>query len=337
MIRIAIDAMGGDHAPEEIIKGAQLSAKEGQELIFVGDEEQLIPLLKNYNFHRTQANIVHAEEVIGGDEPPVQAVRKKPGATLPTAVRLIKEGKADAVLSAGNTGAFMAAAVLYLKCIEGIHRPAISPALPTQDPDRMVVLLDVGANMDAEAVHLLQYGIMGSLYAEKRFHIKSPKIGLLNVGDEAGKGSKVVQDAFKLLLDSKVHFVGNVESREIFANKADVVICDGFVGNAVLKAGEGLVEAIFTMMKKEFTSGVREKAGAALLQPAFSNLKRRLDYSEYGGAPLLGINGVCIKSHGSSNAQAISNGIKVAANLVEEKLLKEIREQIQRQEDENND
>ncbi len=326
MIRIAIDAMGGDHAPAEIIRGAYLAQSPKWQYILVGQEDAIASQLKQYNFRSGSVEIVSAGDVIGSDEAPVQALRRKKDASLPRAVDLVRRKEADAVLCAGNTGAFMAAAVLALRTIPGIARPALCPALPTVVPGRMVILLDVGANMDAEPEHLQQYGIMGSLYAQKLLGLTAPKVALLNVGSEAGKGSRKVQEAFMLLQRSGIHFVGNIEARDIFTAAADVVVCDGFVGNAVLKSGEGLASAMFTMMRDEFSAGWRSRLGVMLLRPALRKVRRRLDYTEYGGAPLLGVNGICIKSHGSSDAQAISNGIRTAATLVQGRLLEDIQE-----------
>jgi len=328
MIRIAIDAMGGDQAPDEIIKGAYLAQSSDWGYSLVGAKDQISDLLKKYRFDISPVSVIETDEVIGSDEVPIQSLRRKKKASLPVAVRLVQQGDADAVLTAGNTGAFMAAAVLFLKTIPGIHRPALSPALPTVCKGKMVVLLDVGANMDAESSHLQQYGVMGSLYAQKVLGIVKPKVSLLNVGSESGKGSKVVQEAFELLEKSEIHFVGNIEARDLFSGIADVVVCDGFVGNALLKSGEGLAEAVFSMMKQEFTTGLREKLGVALLRPALRKVRNRLDYTEYGGAPLLGVNGICIKTHGSSDAVAISNGIRIAGTLVRERLLEDIQEQM---------
>jgi phosphate acyltransferase len=326
MIRIAIDAMGGDHAPAEIVRGAYLAQSPEWEYILVGREDAIQSQLKQFRFTESSVAIVAAEEVIGSDEAPIQSLRRKKNASLPVAVDLVRKGEADAVLCAGNTGAFMASAVLALRTIPGIDRPALSPALPTVEKDRMVILLDVGANMDAEASHLQQYGIMGSLYAEKLLGITQPRVGLLNVGSESGKGSKIVQEAFTLLQNSGIHFAGNIEARDLFSATVDVVVCDGFVGNALLKSGEGLASAMFSMMRDEFSAGWREKLGVMLLRPALRKVRKRLDYTEYGGAPLLGVNGICIKSHGSSDAVAISNGIRTAGTLVRGRLLQDIQE-----------
>ncbi len=328
MMRIAIDAMGGDHAPDEIIRGAFLAESREWEYLLVGQEELIRQQLQKYPFRLSPVRVIPADDVIHSDEAPVQALRRKKNASLPTAVRLVQTHEADAVLSAGNTGAFMAASVLFLRTVPGIDRPALSPALPTAMKGKMVILLDVGANMDAEPEHLQQYGIMGSLYAEKRLGVAAPKVGLLNVGSESGKGSKVVQAAYSLLQNSGIHFVGNVEARDLFSGSCDVIVCDGFVGNALLKSGEGLAETVFTMMREEFNQSFREKAGVVLLRPALQRIKKRIDYSEYGGAPLLGINGICIKSHGSSDAVAISNGIRTAGTLIKERLLEEIHEKM---------
>jgi phosphate acyltransferase len=326
VIRIAIDAMGGDHAPAEIIRGAYLAQSSEWQYILVGQEDVIASQLKQYPFRDSSVAIVPTAEVIGSDEAPVQALRRKKNASLPQAVELLRRNEADAVLCAGNTGAFMAAAVLALRTIPGISRPALCPALPTLMPERMVLLLDVGANMDAEPEHLQQYGVMGSLYAQKLLGLDTPRVALLNVGSEAGKGTRVVQEAFSLLQKSGIHFIGNIEARDLFSGTTDVVVCDGFVGNALLKSGEGLAGAMFSMMRDEFSADWRARLGVMLLRPALRKVRKRLDYTEYGGAPLLGVNGICIKSHGSSDAQAISNGIRTAAKLVQSRLLEDIQE-----------
>lgn len=335
MIRIAVDCMGGDNAPAEIVKGAVLAAADpGVECCLVGDPAALETALAKLKPAGERLSIIPATEVIGPAEAPVAAVRKKKDASLIVAINMVKDKRADAVLSAGNTGAFMAAALFILKRLPGVDRPALSPALPTRRPGKMVVLLDVGANVTATPDNLLQYGIMGSLYAEKILGVRPPRVGLLNVGTEDTKGNNLYQEAFARLQNSRLDFAGNVEARDIFSGEADVVICDGFTGNAVLKASEGLAEAIFGIMREEFAADWRAKIGAALLLPVLRKVRRRLDYTEYGGAPLLGVGGICIKSHGNSGAKAICNGIRVARQFVENNILTEIEKNISGQEGE---
>lgn len=335
MIRIAVDCMGGDNAPTEIIKGAVMAAADpAVECLLVGDQAAIEAELSRQPTAGRRLAVVPAAEAIGPAEAPVAAVRKKRDASLVVAVNLLRDRRAEAVLSAGNTGAFMTAALFTLKRLPGVDRPAFSPALPTRWADRTMVLLDVGANLNAAPVNLLQYGIMGSLYAERILGIRSPGVGLLNVGAEDTKGSNLYQEAFSRLKESNLRFVGNVEARDIFSGEADVVVCDGFTGNAVLKASEGLSEAIFAIMREEFVGGVRAKIGAALLYPVFKKIRNRLDYTEYGGAPLLGVDGICIKSHGNANAKVIRNGIRVAQQFVENNILAEIEKNISGQEGE---
>jgi glycerol-3-phosphate acyltransferase PlsX len=330
MTRIAVDAMGGDRGPETVVAGAALAAKPGVEFTFVGDERVLSPIVSRYDFPK--AAIIHAPTVIGDDESPVMAIRRKKDSSLVQAVNLVASGEAEVVLSAGNTGAFMAASYMLIRTINGIERPALAPALPSRKAGELFVLLDAGANMDADATDLSHYGMMGSLYAERMLNLKHPRVALLNVGKEPNKGGKVVQEAYAMLKDTQQNFVGNIEARDIFSGLADVVICDGFVGNAVLKACEGLAETMFAMIKDTLGSGIKNKLGAALVKSDFKKLRKRLDYTEYGGAPLLGINGICVKSHGNSDINAIKSGIQIAINLADSHLVDAIENNLKARE-----
>ncbi|HHW98014.1 MAG TPA: phosphate acyltransferase PlsX [Firmicutes bacterium] len=319
MLRIAIDAMGGDHAPDEIVVGtiSALQANEQLSVLLVGPTERLEELLAPVDARiRQRITIVHASEVITNDEAPAMAVRRKKDASIVVATRLLKEGEADGLLTAGSTGAFMAAGLLILGRLPGVQRPALAPILPTVDGNG-VVLLDVGANMDATPDHLLQYAIMGSIYAEQVLGRPKPRVGLLNVGSEPGKGNEVVKAAFELLSGQPLNFIGNLEARDLLAGAADVVVADGFVGNVVLKFMEGMALGLFTMLQEEFTSDLRSKLGAGLLLPGLKRFKRKLDYSEHGGAPLLGVKAPMIKCHGSSKGRAIHNGIYQAVKFIE--------------------
>ena len=323
-MKIAVDAMGGDFAPREIVKGALNAALElGLGIILVGDEELLRAELYDCDTSGL-VSIVHAPEVIDMKEHPAVAVRRKKGSSIVRAAQLVKEGSAAAMVSAGSTGAVMASALLGLGRIKGVDRPAIAGVLPNEKG--LTVLLDAGANVDCKPQHLLQFGIMGYLYAKKILGIANPRVGLLSNGEEETKGNEVTQAAYPMLLSAGINFIGNVEGRDIFCGTVDVVVCDGFIGNIVLKTGEGLAGALLKMMKEEVTKSWLAKMGTVMAEPALKGLQRRIDYSEYGGAPLLGANGVFIICHGRSTAKAIKNAINVAGESVENRLVEAIRE-----------
>lgn len=327
-MRIAIDAMGGDHAPKVIVEGAMLAAElwNDIEITLVGDTAKIKPFLS-----RTLPNIHlrHTEEVILPDDEPVKAVRRKKDASMVVAGRMVREKEAEAMISAGNTGALMTTGLLVIGRIEGIERPALAPMIPTMDGSS-VLALDLGANMDAAPEHLLQYAVMGSIFRKKIHGISNPRVGLLNVGTEELKGNNLTKAAYPLLQKSQLHFVGNVESRDVLQGNCDVLVCDGFVGNILLKTLEGTASAIFSALKTEFTRSALSKLAAAILKPGLTKFKKRLDYTEYGGAPLLGINGVCIKSHGSSDANAIKNAVRQARDALLKDLVGSISAEISR-------
>lgn len=309
-MRIAIDAMGGDHAPEQIVKGALDAAIQYPdiELILVGDEGRVNGLISE---RPANVRVQHAGEVIEADDEPVRAVRRKKDASMVIAGRLVKDGQADAMISAGNTGALMATGLLIIGRIPGIERPALAPMIPTMDGAGFLAL-DLGANMDAAPEHLQQYAVMGSIYRRKVHGIEKPRVGLLNVGTEAMKGNELTKAAYPLIEQSPVHFVGNVESRDVLFGNCDVLVCDGFVGNILLKTLEGTSAAIFSALKTEFTRNLPSKLAAAVLKPGLARFKKQMDYTEHGGAPLLGIQGVVIKGHGSSDANAMKNAVRQA-------------------------
>jgi len=314
MIRIALDAMGGDHAPAEIVKGAVLASQElDVEIILVGNPEKIGRELRKYK-EKGKLPIVAASEVIGMNESPVQAVKQKKDASINVAVSLVKEGKANAIISAGNTGALMAAALFKLGRIPGVERPAIATEFPI--PSGKVLLLDMGANVDSKPKHLQQFAEMGSLYAKYVMHIDNPRVGLLNIGEEKEKGNELTCEAWPLLKQLPINFIGNIESKEIVLGKADVIVCDGFVGNVILKFAESLTVYIFRLFKSELSKGIINKIGLALLLPALLRLRKKISYDEYGGAPLLGISGIVYKSHGRSKANAIKNAIHETAEAV---------------------
>ncbi|MFC1571419.1 phosphate acyltransferase PlsX [Candidatus Margulisiibacteriota bacterium] len=318
-MKIAVDAMGGDYAPAEIVKGAVLASKMlAIEVILVGDPQRISGELK-----KTKLPIVAASQVIGMNEPPVQAVKQKKDASLNVAVSLVKEGKADAVVSAGNTGALMAAALFKLGRIAGVERPAIAATYPL--PTGNLVLLDVGANTDCKPKHLQQFAEMGHKYAKYVLHINNPRIGLLNIGEEKEKGNELTREAWPLLKHSPINFIGNVESKEILQGKTDVVVCDGFVGNLILKFSESLASSVFGMLKDELAKGVLNKIGLAFLLPALLKMRKKVTSDDYGGAPLLGINGIVFKSHGRAKSRAIKNAIRQSAEAVKGNVLEKLR------------
>ncbi|MCA0753997.1 phosphate acyltransferase PlsX [Paenibacillus sp. N4] len=326
-MRIAIDAMGGDHAPALIVQGALEAAVEwpDTELLLVGDTAAIEPLMKGQR--PSNVKICHADEVIGPEDEPVKAVRRKKGASMVVAGQLVREKQADAMLSAGNTGALMATGLLVVGRMEGIERPALAPMMPTVD-DIGVLALDLGANMDAKPEHLLQYAIMGSIYRSKVHGMEKPRVGLLNVGTEAKKGNEITKEAFELLQQAPVHFIGNVEARDVLTRNCDVLVCDGFAGNIMLKAMEGAAGLIFTSLKDAFGQSLMTKLAAAIMLPKLRTLKKKMDYKEHGGAPLLGLNGLVVKCHGSSDVVAVKNAVRQARIAIQGKLTESIAAEI---------
>jgi len=329
-MRVAIDAMGGDHAPEEIVLGAIDAVREYNcEVVLVGDEHKIKQVLEKHNaIGNDKIFVHHASEVIEMNEHPAAALRKKKDASVVVATRLVKENNCQAVISAGSTGAAVAAALFGLGRIKGIERPTIATPIPNLTGT--TVLLDSGANVDSKPRHLVQGAIMGSLYSQHVLGVSNPRIGLLNIGEEDTKGNEQALATYPLLQKlHTVHFIGNVEGRDIPKGTVDVVICDGFVGNVVLKFGEGLSSAIMQLIKEAiYSSGLLAKLASLLVLPALKGLKKKMDYAEYGGAPLLGVEGGCIICHGSSKARAIKNAIRVASEFTEKKVVEHIRENI---------
>jgi hypothetical protein len=335
-MRIAVDAMGGDFAPKEIVRGALDAAKKyDSEIVLVGDEEKIRAELHGENIEALRISIVHAAEVIGMDEHPAEAVRSKKDASVVVATRLVKDGTCDAVFSAGSTGAAVAAAQLILRRIRGVGRPAIATPMPT--PDGVTLMLDSGANVDSKPEHIVQSAVMGSLYAQYVFGVKEPRVGLLNIGEEASKGNEQAKETHALLLEEKnIHFCGNAEGRDVPKGNFDVVVCDGFVGNIVLKFAEGLAKTILGLIKEEVRGGgLMAKLGALLLVPTLRRLGKRLDVREYGGAPLLGVDGCCVIGHGSSDAKSVSSAIGATVDYVNGKVLDQIREALAKEERSN--
>lgn len=328
MTRIALDAMGGDHAPMEIVRGARDAAHElGVHIVLVGDEEKIQRELDG-DTAGGLITIVHAPEVVEMDEHPVSAIRKKKNSSIVVATQLVKEGAADAVVSAGSTGAQMASSLFILGRIAGVDRPAISTLLPTAKG--VVALLDVGANVDCRPQHLKQFAVMGSLYAEKVLGLPNPKVGLLNIGSEETKGNDLTLASYGLLKEAEIHFIGNVEGRDLFLGSTDVAVCDGFVGNVVLKSAEGLAMSILGMFQQEM-GRLEDILGRERIMHTMGGFKRRMDYAEYGGAPLLGVDGVSVISHGSSRARAIKNAVRVAKETVQQGLVPAIKASLEKE------
>ncbi|RRA48381.1 phosphate acyltransferase PlsX [Acidipila sp. EB88] len=315
---IAVDAMGADKAPDPEIAGAIQAARDLPVQIFlVGPEDRLEPLLKQaLRGERLPIQIVHASEHIAMDEKAAQAVRNKKDSSMRVGLKLVREGKAAGFLTAGNTGAAMATAKMVLGTLPGVDRPALAAILPTA-AGTPCVLVDVGANVDCKPQNLAQFAVMGELYARTVLKIARPRVGLLSIGEEEGKGNELTSEAFPLLKALPLHFTGNVEGRDIYNGHADVIVCDGFIGNVALKTSEGLSRLVRDMLRESLRKTVTAQVGALLSRKAFATFKRKMDPSEYGGVPLLGVRGVCIVGHGSSNDVAIKNGIRVAAEFAQ--------------------
>ncbi len=319
-VRVALDAMGGDNAPGEIVLGAVQAAREyGIGVYLVGREEVIQTELAKHDIKGLDLPILHTDEVIEMDEHPANAVRRKKNASMTLALQLVRDGKAVGAVSAGNSGAMLAASLFTLKRIAGVERPALGGVLPTKNGACLVI--DMGANTDCTPEYLQQFALMGSLYMERIFQMKAPRVALLANGEEESKGNKQVVEAHQLLKANAatlgINFIGNVEGRDIPANGADVIVCDGFVGNVVLKLSEGLAETLLGLIRTQMTSSLPSKLAAAVLRPGLRTVFKRLDYAEYGGVPLLGINGSAIVSHGRSNAKAIKNALRVARQTEE--------------------
>ncbi len=317
--------MGGDNAPKAQVEAAERAVRElkGLEITLVGHEEEIKKHLKN----STGITIFHTTEKIEDTDQPTMAVRRKKDSSMVLAVREVKEGRADACISSGNTGALMTAGLLHVGRIKGIERPALAPMLPTID-GRGFLLLDVGANMDAKPNQILQYALMGNIYMSMVRKIKTPRVGLVNVGSEDGKGNELMKESFSLLKEAPLIFHGNIEARYLLEGQVDVAVCDGFSGNLILKSIEGTASALFALLKQEFTSSVKNKIGAGILKPSFKEIKNKMDYSEYGGAALFGLKAPVIKAHGSSDANAVYNAIRQAYEMVEKQVVTIIKDEL---------
>lgn len=324
--RIAIDAMGGDHAPTEVVAGALMAQEKfGVDVILVGDPQQIEASLKQHHSGSPSPEIVPAEGTIEMHEEPLGAIKRKPNASINVAMNLVKQKKADAVVSAGHSGAAMASALLRVGRIRGIDRPAIGAVLPTMVPSSPVLILDVGANVDCRPKFLEQFAVMGTVYSRYVLGIDNPKVGLLNIGEESSKGNDLAVKTHQMLKEnSLISFAGNAEGRDVLTGKFDVVVCDGFVGNVLLKFAEGVGEAVLQLLREELSTGLRSQVGAALLKPSLKRFKQRVDHVEHGGALLLGVAGICIISHGSSKAPTICNAIRMARDAVNNEVLDRI-------------
>ncbi len=302
IIRIGIDAMGGDHAPSEIINGVvdyiNANKKERSIVTLIGDSSIIESKLMNYNVNLDRIEIVHAKQIIKGDDQPMEAIAKKKNSSMVIGLTMLKEGRIDAFVSAGNTGALVAGGTVLVGRIKGIKRPALALFLPNMSGASL--MLDCGANVDARPDFLAQFAYMGSLYAQNELGIKNPTVGLVNIGEEEEKGNKLVRETYQLLKKSGLNFVGNVETRDIPKGGVDVLVCDAFVGNVILKHSEGMVKEVFGLIKKELNATITTKLGALMAKDAFKNIKKKFDYSEYGGAPLLGLKNLVVKAHGNS-------------------------------------
>lgn len=325
MMRLAVDGMGGDNAPQSIIEGVYLGleAYPNLHVQLYGDESKMAPYVKQHE----RLTVIHCTEVIEGDDEPVRAIRRKKDASMVRAAQSVKDGEADAVLSAGNTGALMSAGLFIVGRIKGVERPALAPTLPTMDKQGFV-FLDVGANADSKPNHLYQFARMGAVYAERVRGIDNPRVGLLNIGTEEGKGSELVKETYNLLREAPINFIGNVESRDLLNGVADVVVTDGFTGNMVLKTLEGTAINIFSALKDVLMSSTKTKIGAMLIKNDLRSMKSLMDYTEYGGAALFGLNEPVIKAHGSSNANAIFNAIRQAVLMMEHDVSNTMKEAV---------
>jgi glycerol-3-phosphate acyltransferase PlsX len=326
MIKIAVDGMGSDNSPRSEVEGAiQAAGDYGVHVILVGKEQSLAPLLRTQP-RGASVELRHASEVIAMDEPPTAALRKKKDSSIRVAADLVRQGEASGLVSAGNTGAVMAISKMVMGSVPGVDRPALAAVLPTLKGH--AVLLDVGANVACKPHHLVQFAVMGHLFSRKIVGVSSPRVGLMSVGEEESKGNDLTKEVYKVLKELRLNFIGNVEGRDIYNGRADVIVCDGFTGNVALKTSEGLIEAVLHLLKEELSSNLQAKLGALLSQQSFKRLKKRLDYSEYGGAPLLGLRGVSIICHGRSSGNAIKNAIRVAKEFAENRVNARLEEEL---------
>ncbi|MGI6777741.1 MAG: phosphate acyltransferase PlsX [Acetivibrionales bacterium] len=332
---ILVDAMGGDNAPEEIVKGCidAINESEGYDIVLIGDVDRINNILKGKKFDARRLQLHHTTEVITNDDYPTKAIKEKKDSSMVVGLKLLKEKFGDVFLSAGNSGALLAGTLLTLGRIKGVHRPALAPVIPTKSGGTM--LIDAGLNTSCRPENLQQFGIIGSIYMKEIFGIQNPRVGLINVGSENRKGSEVLKQAYEKLSISNINFVGNVEGRELPEGAVDVAVCDGFVGNVLLKFLEGVGSYIFSGLKNLFSANLVSKLSSFLVRKELRNFSKGMDYEEYGGTPILGVNGVVFKCHGSSSSKAIKNTITRACSFVRSTVLEQIRTQINSMEGDN--
>ena len=330
-MKIALDAMGGDFGPPNLVAGAALALREYphiSKLFLVGDTAQIEAELRKLGCNDSRIEVVHSTQVVDMSDRAWSAVRRKKDSSVSRAVDLVKHGQANAIVSAGHTGAAVAASMVKLRTLPGIYRPGIAAVLPTET--NVFVLMDAGANIDARPEHLLQYAFMGSVYSSHVLGYKNPTVGLISLGEEDVKGNEMTKEVFKMLKKSSLNFVGNIEGRHLFEDPVEVVVCDGFVGNVILKTCESISVAIFQWLKHELSRTPMRRLGAFLARESFRTIKDKTNYEEYGGSPLLGVNGICIIAHGSSTPLAVKNALRVAAESIEQQVNPHIIEEVQR-------
>ena len=334
-MKIAIDGMGGDNAPKSNVEGVVSAIKEYNiDIIITGDKDALEKEFENYEFDRSKLEIVHTTEIIENEDKPVKAIRSKKDSSMVVALRLVKEGKADAVVSAGNTGALLAGGLFVVGRIKGIDRPCLCPAIPNVKRG-MTIIADGGANADCKPRNLVEFAAMTNIYSKKVLGIENPRISLANVGAEEGKGNDLMKKSYEELKNMDINCIGNLEARDVINAKTDVIVCDGFTGNILLKSAEGVAMSVMGLLKETFLSSTKGKIGAMLLKDDLRKLKSFMDYAEYGGAPLLGVNGGVIKAHGSSNSKAIKNAINQGIKFAQGNVLRDIEEFVQSSKEDN--
>ncbi|WP_042271819.1 phosphate acyltransferase PlsX [[Clostridium] dakarense] len=332
-MKIVIDGMGGDNAPKSNVEGVVNAIKEyNVDLIITGDKEILEKEFSNYEFDRSKLEIVHTTEIIENEDKPVKAIRAKKDSSMVVALKMVKEGKADAIISAGSTGALLAGGLFVVGRIKGIDRPCLCPALPNAKRG-MTIIADGGANVDCKPRNLVDFAAMSNIYAKKVLGMDNPKVALANVGSEEGKGNDLVKKAYEELKNIDINFIGNVEARDVINAYTDIIVCDGFTGNILLKSAEGVAMSVMKLIKETLLSSTKGKIGAMFIKDDLKKLKSFMDYSEYGGAPLLGVNGGVIKAHGSSNSTAIKNAINQGIKFAKGNVVEDIKEFIKDMED----
>lgn len=326
-VKIAVDCMGGDNAPAEIVKGCIKALEVGDDiLVLVGREDAISSELDKYKYDKGRIEVICADEVIENDEVPTAAIRRKKNSSMVVGLNLVKDGKADAFISAGNTGALLTGATVIVGRIKGVERPCLATLIPTETGPAL--LMDVGANTDCKASYIVQFAKMGSVYYENILGVKNPKVGIVNIGVEEEKGNAVTKEAHKMLKETDLNFIGNAEARDIMAHVADVYVCDGFVGNIILKFGEGMANSVFRLIKGALMSTVLGKIGALLSLRSFKKLYKSMDYSEVGGAPFLGLNSLVVKAHGASDAKAVVGAVNQCRAFIKNDIVNKIYEKM---------